>query len=63
MKYFITIIIILSVSIGGYYFHQRYEMMRNDCDILSGKFYTISFDEGTCIIGNDVIHLHFNHRG
>lgn len=62
MKTIITIIIVLSLTIGGYYFHHRYDTMRNDCDIMHGRFYTISFDEGTCIIGDDVIHLHFHRR-
>lgn len=62
MKTIITIIIIL-LSIGGYYVHQRYNKMQNDCDIMNGQFYSISFDEGTCIINDTVIHLHFNHKG
>jgi hypothetical protein len=58
MKTIITIIIII-LSVGGYIIHQHYSKMQHDCDIMNGKFYSISFNEGTCIIGDTVIHLHF----
>lgn len=59
MKTIIAIIIVLFLT-AGYYTMQHYNNMKHDCDYLSGKFYSISFDEGTCIVGNDVIHLHFH---
>lgn len=59
MKITITIITIIIVLGSGIYFHYRTEHMRNTCESVAGEFYTISFDEGTCIIGNDVIHLHY----
>lgn len=52
---------IITLIVCGWYLHQRSEHMKQTCDNVAGKFYTISFDEGTCIIGNDVVHLH-NHN-
>jgi len=60
MKIALTIIMSIILSTSGWYIHNRSNHMRHTCDSLSGEFYTISFDEGTCIIGKDVVHLHYH---
>lgn len=59
MKTILTFITITGLVLGGYVYQAHAtKQMRHTCAAVQGQFYSISFDEGTCIIGSDVMHLH-----
>ncbi len=53
----LVLLCIVLIALAMFWLDSKFERMKKDCEIMGGKFYSISFTENICVEGERVRQL------